>query len=70
MSEITTAEDAIKKGDLFLNQYYLFRRLEGVKKTGDIWVLQYDVSVLGPPKIVIVKFDAKTGGLIEYDKGK
>ena len=70
MNGIATAEDAVKKADSFLDKYYLFRRLEGVKKTGDSWVVQYDVSVIGPPKIVIIKFDAKTGSLIEYDTGK
>lgn len=67
MSEINTAEDAVRKADSFLNKYYLFHRLEGVKKTGDNWVVQYDVSVIGPKKIVIIKLDAKTGSLIEYN---
>ena len=67
MSEINTAEDAVRKADSFLNKYYLFHRLEGVKKTGDNWVVQYDVSVIGPKHIVIIKLDAKTGSLIEYN---
>jgi len=67
MSEINTAEDAVRKADSFLTKYYLFRRLEGVKKTDDTWVVQYDVSLIGPKKIVIIKFDAKTGSLIEYN---
>jgi len=67
MSEINTAEDAVRKADSFLTKYYIFRRLEGVKKTDDNWVVQYDVSVIGPKKIVIIKFDAKTGSLIEYN---
>ena len=66
MSGIITAEDAVRKADLFLNKYYIFHRLEGVKKTGDNWVVRYDVSVIGPKHIVIVKFNAKTGGLVEY----
>lgn len=66
MSEIRTAEDAIRKADTFLNKYYLFRRLEGVKKVENNWVARYDVSVVGPKRIVIVKFDEKTGGLVEY----
>jgi hypothetical protein len=70
MSEIVTAEDAIKKADSFLVQYYYFRRLEGVKKTEDSWVVRYDVSVIGPPKIVTIRLDAKTGSVIEYDTGK
>ena len=70
MGEIATAEDAVKRAESFLSPYYLFRRLDGVKKTGGIWVVQFDVSLLGPPLIAVLKFDAKTGGLIEYDKGK
>ena len=67
MSEINTAEDAVRKADSFLDKYYLFRRLEGVKKTDDNWVVRYDVSLIGPKKMVIIKFDAKTGSLIEYN---
>ena len=67
MSEIITAEDAIRKADSFLNKYYFFHRLENVKKTGDNWVVQYDVSVIGPKNIVIIKLDAKTGGVVEYN---
>ena len=66
MSEITTAEDAVRKADSFLNKYYLFHRLESVKKEGENWVVQYDVSVIGPKNIAVIKFDAKTGSLVEY----
>ena len=64
---IITAEDAIRKADSFLTKYYLFHRLENVKKTGDNWVVQYDVSVIGPKNIVIIKIDAKTGSVVEYN---
>jgi hypothetical protein len=66
MSEIRTAEDAIRKADTFLDKYYLFHRLEGVKKIEGNWVLRYDVSVVGPKRIVVVKFNQKTGSLVEY----
>lgn len=66
MSEIRTAEDAIRKADTFVSKYFLFRRLEGVKKVEGNWVLRYDVSVVGPRRIVTIKFDGKTGGLVEY----
>lgn len=66
MSEIRTAEDAIRKADTFLTKYFLFRRLEGVRKVEGNWVIRYDVSVVGPKRIVIIKFDGKTGGLVEY----
>ena len=70
MSAITTAEDAIKKADSFIVRYYYFYKLQNVRKDGDEWVVRYDVSVIGPPKIVIIRLDAKTGSLIEYDTGK
>jgi uncharacterized membrane protein YkoI len=66
MSEITTAEDAIRKADSFLSKYYIFHRLETVKKEGDTWVVRYDVSVLGPKEITTIKLDAKTGSVVEY----
>ena len=66
MSEIRTAEDAIRKADTFLTKYFLFRRLEGVRKVEGNWVLRYDVSIVGPKRIVIVRFNEKTGGLVEY----
>lgn len=50
MNEISTAEDAVKKADLFLDKYYVFRRLDGVKKTDGNWVVKYDVSLIGPKK--------------------
>ena len=66
MSEIITAEDAVRKADSFLSKYYIFHRLENVKKAGDSWVVRYDVSVIGPKNIVIIKLDAKTGSVVEY----
>ena len=70
MSAITTAEDAISKADSLIVRYYSFYRLQNVRKDGDEWVVRYDVSVIGPPKIVIIRLDAKTGNLIEYDTGE
>jgi len=66
MSEITTAEDAIRKAELFLAKYYAFRRLESVKKEEDSWVVRFDVSIIGPKSIVTIKLDKKTGGVVEY----
>ena len=66
MSAITTAEDAIRKADSFIKQYYTFYRLQDVKKTGDEWVVRYDVSVIGPKSIVTIKLDKETGSLVEY----
>jgi hypothetical protein len=68
MSEISTAEDAIKKASGFLSDYYYFHRLESVKKTGNNWIVEYDVSVLGPKEIVTIKLDSKDGSVLEYTK--
>jgi hypothetical protein len=66
MSEIRTAEDAIRKADLFIARYYAFHRLDSVRKAADAWVIRYDVSVLGPKRIVTIKLDKETGDVIEY----
>ena len=68
MGEITSVQIAIKKADEFINPYYFFRRLEGAKKVEDVWVVEYDVSILGPKEIVKVKLDSTTGDVIEYTK--
>ncbi|MBN1366628.1 MAG: hypothetical protein JW967_01705 [Dehalococcoidales bacterium] len=68
MSEITSVEEAIKKAVSFLNEYYAFKKLEKVKKVGDVWIVEYDVSILGPKEIVIIKIDSKNGQIIEYTK--
>jgi hypothetical protein len=66
MSEITTAEDAVRKADLFITKYYPFHKLEGVRRVVNRWIVQYDVAVLGPKRIVTIKLDKETGGVIEY----
>jgi hypothetical protein len=66
MKEITTAEDAIRQAESFLNRYYAFRRLAGVRKEGDNWVVRFDVSIIGPKSIVTIKLDSKTGAVVEY----
>jgi len=68
MSEITTAENAIQRADRFLNEYYLFRRLEGAWKGTNVWVVEYDLSILGPKEIVKIKLDSETGDILEYTK--
>lgn len=70
MSEITTAEDAIRKADLFLDKYYPFRRLDGVRKTGELWVVRFDVAVIGPKEIVTIKLDKETGDVVEYNRAE
>jgi len=66
MSEIRTTEDAITKAESFVFKYYSFHRLETVKKAADSWVVQFDVAVLGPKRIVTVKLDKNTGDVIEF----
>ena len=66
MNEITTAEDAIRKAESFLNKYYAFHRLAGVRKEENNWVVRFDVSIIGPKSIVTIKLDSKTGAVVEY----
>ena len=66
MREITTAEDAIRKADLFITRYYPFHRLEGARRVANTWIVRYDVAVLGPKRIVTIKLDKETGDVIEY----
>jgi len=66
MSGITTAEDAMRIANTFIDKYYPFYRLQSVRKEGDEWVVRYDVSVVGPKSIVIIRLDKNTGDLIEY----
>ena len=66
MSELTTAEDAIRKAESFITKYYPFHKLGSVKKAGDIWIVRYDVALLGPKSIVTIKLDKETGDVIEY----
>lgn len=66
MSEITTAEGAIRKAELFIDKYYPFRKLEGVRRVVNTWIVRYDVAVLGPKRIVTIKLDKETGDVIEY----
>lgn len=66
MSEIRMAEDAIRKAELFIDKYYPFRKLEGVRRVVNTWIVQYDVAVLGPKRIVTIKLDKETGDVIEY----
>jgi hypothetical protein len=66
MSEIATVEDAVRKADSFITRYYAFHRLDSVRKAGNVWIVRYDVAVLGPKRIVIIKLDGKTGEVIEY----
>lgn len=66
MSEIRTAEDAIEKAELFLMKYYPFRKLQGVRRAENSWIVQFDVSVIGQKIVVSMTLDKDTGEVIEY----
>jgi len=66
MSELTTVEDAIRKAESFIDKYYPFHKLESVKKVGNIWIVRYDVSVIGPKVVIIIKLEKQTGDVVEY----
>lgn len=68
MSDITAAEDATRIAEQLLNKYYSFYRLEMAKKIDGSWLVEYDVSILGPKQMITIKLDAKTGSILEYVK--
>ena len=68
MTEINTVENAVKKADEFINQYYFFKKLDGARKAENVWIVEYDVSIIGPKEIVKIKLDSETGDILEYSK--
>jgi len=66
MNEIKTVEQAVGKAEAFIIRYYAFHRLESVKKSADTWIVRFDVSVVGPKRIVTIRIDKNTGDVIEY----
>jgi hypothetical protein len=67
MPPINTAEDAIKKAELFLDKYHPFHKLTKVAREKDKWITEFDVSILGS-EIVRIEIDAQTGNIMEYGK--
>lgn len=68
MPKIETAEDAVNIAEKFLLRYYSYRILQKVTQDLGKWVVEFDVSILGPKEIVRIKLDADTGSVIEYTK--
>jgi len=68
MSEVNNAEEAVIIADQFISKYYYIHRLEKVIRQGEVWVVEYNISILGPKQEIRIKLDTKTGSLIEYTK--
>ncbi len=68
MSEVNNAEEAVIIADQFISKYYFMHRLEKVIQQGEVWVVEYDISLLGPKVGVRIKLDRNTGSLLEYTK--
>lgn len=68
MSEVGNVEEATRIAEQFVGKYYLLHRLEKVGRQDDIWVVEFDVSILGPKEIIRVELEQKTGSIIGYTK--
>ena len=68
MSEVGNVEEAVRIAEQFVGKYYVIHRLEKVGRQDDIWVVEFDVSILGSKDIVRVELEQKTGGIIGYTK--
>ena len=68
MSEVNNAEEALRIADQFISKYYYIHKLEKVILQGEVWVVEYNVSILAPKVGIRIKLDRKTGSLIEYTK--
>ncbi len=68
MSEVNNAEEAVKIADQFISKYYYIHKLEKVIQQDEVWVVEYDISILAPKVGVRIKLDRNTGSIIEYTK--
>jgi len=68
MSEVNNVEEAIRIADQFISKYYLIHKLEKVIQQGEVWVIEYNISIIGPKEEIRIKLDRNTGSLIEYTK--
>ena len=68
---IRTAEQAIDRATQFLRSHgYYTSRPVSVQREGDHWEVSFDVSFLGPRKIVSLTIDSNTGDITAFqDKG-
>ena len=65
---LTTAEQAINKGDVFLSRYYLVRRPTSARQEGEQWKVSFDVNIIGPKETVFLTIDAQTGAITEFSR--
>lgn len=68
MSKVNNAEEAVSIADQFISKYYYIHKLEKVIQQGQVWVVEYDISILGPKERIRIKLDGNTGSIIEYTK--
>lgn len=68
MSEVNNAEEAVRIADQFISQYYYIHKLEKVMKQDEVWVVEYNISIIGPKERIRIKLDRNTGSIIEYTK--
>ena len=66
MAVITTAEDAIETGDVFLSKYYPFKRPLSAKIEEENWLVVFDVGAIKVQRVGL-KIDANTGAILEVD---
>ena len=66
MAVIRELEEAVEAAERFLDKYHPFRRLEKVERADGAWVVEFDVTVWQPTKIVHIRLDAKSGSITEY----
>ena len=68
MSEVGNVEEAVGIAEQFVGKYYMVHRLERVERQDDIWVVEFNVSIIGPNEIIRVELEQKTGSIIGYTK--
>jgi hypothetical protein len=67
MPQIDSAEEAIKKSEVFLEKYHIYHQLKRAAREKDRWITEFDVAIVGS-EIVRIVLDAQTGNIIEYGK--
>ncbi len=69
MPPMRTVEQAIQRGEAFIERYYVFKRPLQAKKEGDTWLVVFDVGVLNEQRVQIT-IDANSGSIIDYEAPK
>ena len=68
MPLIRNAEEAIDAAERMVSRYHAFRKLERVVRDKNEWIVEFDVSILGPLELVRIRLEAETGVVTEYTK--